>query len=108
MPTERANVLFVFCDELRAHAVPPTREDPTVTPHLDRFARQSLALTDMVATYPVCSPYRAILMSGRYSHQNGVLENCNSDREGTLNYLKPEAPLPAPELETPAIAKSQI
>ena len=35
MPAQRPNVLFVFCDELRAHAVPPTRTDPTVTPHLD-------------------------------------------------------------------------
>ena len=70
---EHPNILFVFCDELRAHAVPPTREDPTVTPNLDRFATESLPLTQAVATYPVCSPYRAILMSGRYPHGNGVL-----------------------------------
>jgi len=86
----RPNILFVICDELRAQAVPPTREDPTVTPNLDRFAGEALALTDMVATSPVCSPYRALLLSGRYPHANGVLENCNSDQEGTANYLKPE------------------
>lgn len=90
MAPRRPNILFVICDELRAQAVPPTREDPTVTPHLDRFAGEALALTDMVATSPVCSPYRALLLSGRYPHANGVLENCNSDQEGTANYLKPE------------------
>ena len=90
MPTQRPNVLFVICDELRVQAVPPTREDPTVTPNLDRFAAQALALTDVVATYPICSPYRALLLSGRYPHQNGVLENCNSDRKGTANYLSPD------------------
>ena len=84
------NILFVICDELRAQAVPPAREDPTVTPNLDRFADESLALTDMVATSPVCSPYRALLLSGRYPHANGVLENCNSDQEGTANFLKPD------------------
>ena len=90
MPNQRPNILFVICDELRAHAVPPTREDPTITPNLDRFAGEALALTDMVATYPICSPYRALLMSGRYPHHNGVLENCNSDQEGTANFLSPE------------------
>ena len=90
MPDQHPNILFVICDQLRAHAVPPTREDPTVTPNLDRFAGEARALTDMVATYPVCSPYRALLMSGRYPHGNGVLENCNSDQEGTANYLKPD------------------
>ena len=90
MAQRRPNILFVICDELRAQAVPPTREDPTVTPNLDRFADESLALTDMVATSPVCSPYRALLLSGRYPHANGVLENCNSDQEGTANYLKLE------------------
>ena len=90
MPNQRPNILFVICDELRAQSVPPTREDPTVTPYLDRFAGEARALTDMVATYPICSPYRALLMSGRYPHRNGVLENCNSDQEGTGNFLKPD------------------
>ena len=90
MAQPRPNIVLVICDELRAQAVPPTREDPTVTPNLDRFAGEALALTDMVATSPVCSPYRALLLSGRYPHANGVLENCNSDQEGNANYLKPE------------------
>ena len=60
-------------DELRAQAVPPTPEDPTLTPNLDRFAGEALAATDMVATYPMCSPYRALLLSCRYLHGNGVL-----------------------------------
>ena len=90
MAQRRPNIVLVICDELRAQAVPPTREDPTITPNLDRFADESLALTDMVATSPVCSPYRALLLSGRYPHANGVLENCNSDQEGTANFLKPD------------------
>ena len=91
MPTRLPNIVFVFPDELRAQAVPPTREDPTATPNLDRFAAESLALTQATATSPVCSPYRAMLLTGRFPHSTGVLEVCNSDQEGYSNFLAEDA-----------------
>ena len=53
-------------------------EEPVITPNLDRFSRESLVLTQAASNYPVCSPYRAMMMSGKYPHSNGVLANCNS------------------------------
>jgi N-acetylglucosamine-6-sulfatase/uncharacterized sulfatase len=82
-PARAPNLLFVFADELRAHAVGAANEDPVFTPNLDRFASQSLMLTDAVSNYPLCSPHRAMLMTGRYPHQNTVTGNCNSFRPGS-------------------------
>jgi arylsulfatase A-like enzyme len=73
------NLLIVFPDQMRAHAQGFMQEDPVLTPTLDRFAQESLVLTEAVSNYPVCSPFRAMLMTGKYPHANGVLANCNTN-----------------------------
>ncbi len=72
------NLVFVFPDQMRGQALAFMKEDPVLTPNLDRFATESLVLPNAVSNYPVCSPYRAMLMTGKYPHANGVLNNCNS------------------------------
>jgi len=60
------------------------KEDPVITPCLDEFAAQSLVLTDAVSSYPVCSPFRAQLFTGKYPVSNGVTTNCNSGKDVML------------------------
>lgn len=75
----RPNLVFVFADQMRAFSCGYRDDaDPVITPNLDRFASQGLTLTHAVSNYPVCSPYRAMLMSGCYPTRNGVPGNCNS------------------------------
>ena len=76
--TRRPNLVFVFPDQMRGQAMGFMKQDPAVTPCLDKFARECLVLTHAVSNYPVCSPYRAMLMTGKYPHANRVLSNCNS------------------------------
>lgn len=52
--------------------------DPVLTPNLDRFAREGVVFTNAVSNRPVCSPYRASLLTGRYPFSNGVTTNCYS------------------------------
>lgn len=77
---KRPNLVFVFPDQWRGQALGFLGEDPVVTPHLDAFAKESLVLRQAVANYPLCSPYRAMLMTGKYSHANRVTGNCRADR----------------------------
>lgn len=81
VPEKRPNLLIVFPDQMRGQALGFLNEDPVVTPRLDRFAQESLVLPDAVSNYPVCSPFRAMLMSGQYPFSNGVLGNCSSTTE---------------------------
>jgi arylsulfatase A-like enzyme len=90
MPNERPNILFVFPDQFRRQAVGFLGEDPVLTPNLDRFAEESCVLTHAVSTRPVCSPYRAMLLTGKYPHANGVVGNCNSNTVQHGNYLSAE------------------
>jgi len=78
-PRKRPNLVFVFPDQMRGQAMGFLKEDPALTPCLDRFASESVVFTQAVSNYPVCSPYRAMLMTGRMPHANGVLANCNSN-----------------------------
>lgn len=82
------NLVFVFPDEYRAQALGFANEDPVITPNLDRFSEESLVFTDAISNRPVCSPYRAMLFSGKYPHSNGVLGNVNSSTVRYENYLK--------------------
>jgi arylsulfatase A-like enzyme len=75
------NLVFVFPDQMRGQALGFMDQDPVITPHLDRFARESLVLTQAVSNYPVCSPFRAMLMTGTYPHANRVITNCTSRTE---------------------------
>ncbi len=50
--------------------------DPVITPHLDRFASEGVVFTHALSNRPVCSPYRASLLTGRYPFSTGVTTNC--------------------------------
>lgn len=78
MKNSHPNLVFVFADQMRAFACGYRRQDPVLTPHLDRFACQGTTLTHAYSNYPVCSPFRAMLMTGMYPCNNGVIHNCNS------------------------------
>ena len=85
--SDQPNLVFVFPDEYRSQAVGAANQDPVITPNLDAFAKESLVFTDAISNRPVCSPYRAMLFSGKYPHKNGVYGNVNSSTVQYENYL---------------------
>ena len=73
---QRPNLVFVFADQMRGSAMGFLGDEPVLTPNLDRLADQAVVFTEAASNYPVCSPYRAMLMTGQYPHRNGVVSNC--------------------------------
>ena len=45
------------------------------TPHFDQLARQGANWNRAYAANPVCSPNRACILTGRFSHQTGMVRN---------------------------------
>lgn len=78
----KPNLVYIFPDELRAQAMGFRGEDPVITPNLDAFAAESLVFQNAYSNSPLCSPYRGILFTGKYPHENGVVNNCHSGRPG--------------------------
>lgn len=76
--TIQPNLLIVFPDQMRGQAMGFMGQEPIKTPNIDRFAKESLVLTDAVSNFPICSPARASLMSGKYPFGHSVIQNNNS------------------------------
>ncbi len=73
MPTPRpANIVFVMSDDHAAHAISAYGSTVNRTPHLDRIARAGMRLDSVYCTNSICSPSRASILTGTYSHINGV------------------------------------
>ncbi|MDQ8180327.1 sulfatase [Pelagicoccus sp. SDUM812005] len=85
----RPNLVYVFPDQMRRHAMGFMKQDPVQTPNLDAFAKRSVVLSNACSTYPVCSPHRASLLTGQYPQTTGFYTNCRGDRPDL--YLKPES-----------------
>ncbi|MDN5201898.1 sulfatase [Fulvivirgaceae bacterium BMA10] len=89
--SQAPNLLIIYPDQMRGQAMGFLGDEPVLTPNLDRFAGESLVLTEAVANFPICSPSRAMLMTGKYPHANGVLHNCNTLSEPFGHELKESA-----------------
>lgn len=76
------NVLFVFSDQHRACSMPGEPYNDAAAPALARLASQGTTFTHCISNYPVCSPYRGILLTGRWPYQTGVIDNSLPLRRG--------------------------
>lgn len=93
--SEKPNILIIFPDQLRRYSAGYWSEDkfkdyvigkpdPVVTPNIDKLAKNGVVFTQAISNYPLCSPYRGMLMSGMYPEQNGIWNNCREGRDDSL------------------------
>jgi len=74
-PAGKPNIVFLLADQWRAKATGYEGDPNVKTPNLDRLARQSLNFRNVVSVCPVCTPYRAALMTGRFPTSTGMFLN---------------------------------
>src|SRR5918995_6230262 len=70
--TSRPNIIYIMTDDHAAHAIGAYGSRVNTTPHPDRLAREGALLTRVFATNAICTPSRAAILTGQYSHLNGV------------------------------------
>ncbi|HET6248542.1 MAG TPA: sulfatase [Tepidisphaeraceae bacterium] len=74
-PAPHPNILFILPDQWRAFATGYAGDPNVKTPNLDRLAAQSANFTNAVSTCPVCSPFRASLLTGQRATTHGIFLN---------------------------------
>ncbi len=73
--SERPNILFLLVDQWRAKATHFAGDANVRTPSLDRLAGEGIHFRNAVSVCPVCTPYRAALMTGRFPTSTGMFLN---------------------------------
>jgi arylsulfatase A-like enzyme len=71
----KPNVLFFFPDQVRANDTGYNGGKNIPTPNIDRFASQGVKFTNALSSCPLCTPYRAMLQSGRWPTLSGGVMN---------------------------------
>jgi arylsulfatase A-like enzyme len=72
---KKPNILFILADQWRASAFGYAGDPNVKTPQIDKLAAQSLNFVNAVSVLPVCTPYRAALMTGRFPTTTGMFLN---------------------------------
>ncbi|WP_019615261.1 sulfatase family protein [Psychromonas ossibalaenae] len=81
-PAKKPNLLIIFPDEMRTQALGFMNEDPSLTPNINKFAAQSVVLKQAVSNFPLCTPFRGMLMTGQYPYRNGIQGNSHTADAG--------------------------
>ncbi|WP_052700027.1 sulfatase family protein [Martelella endophytica] len=71
----RPNIIYVFADQLRRDALGCTGMANAATPNIDRFATEAMEMRQFVSNTPVCTAYRASLMTGKHTTSHGMVIN---------------------------------
>ena len=70
--TPRPNILYIMADDHGAQAIGAYGSRMNQTPHIDRLAREGMRFDQCFVTNSICTPSRACILTGKYSHINGV------------------------------------
>ncbi|QDT16660.1 sulfatase-like hydrolase/transferase [Alienimonas californiensis] len=79
------NVVFVLADDLGWSELGCYGNDFHETPHLDRLAAEGMRFTHAYAAAPVCSPYRAALLTGQHPARIGILDYLRPNSANALS-----------------------
>jgi Arylsulfatase A and related enzymes len=73
------NIVFILTDDHRYDAFGFLKSQTFIkTPHLDRMAAGGAYLPNAFATTSLCSPSRASILTGLYTHKHRVVDNNNA------------------------------
>ncbi|GBC97887.1 Arylsulfatase [bacterium HR17] len=73
--SRRPNLLFIFADQMRGMDMGCVGNKDVITPNLDRLAEEGTLFIRAYANVPVCTPSRAMLLTGKYPFKTRVVAN---------------------------------
>jgi arylsulfatase A-like enzyme len=76
----RPNIIFIMSDDHGYQAISAYGSNLIQTPNIDRIANGGMRFDDCFVTNSLCSPSRAVILTGQYSHLTGARDNSFSMR----------------------------
>ena len=72
---KKPNIIFIMSDDHAYQAISCYSDKLIQTPNIDRLANEGVRFVNSFVTNSICAPSRAVLLTGKYSHINGIIDN---------------------------------
>jgi arylsulfatase A-like enzyme len=75
---QKPNIIYIMSDDHAFQAISAyggPLKDLAPTPNIDRIAANGMRFNRCLVTNSICGPCRAVVLTGKYSHLNGFLDN---------------------------------
>jgi arylsulfatase A-like enzyme len=74
---EQPNILFIMADDHGYQAISSYGDKLIQTPNIDRIADEGVLFNNAFVCNSICGPSRACILTGKFSHKNGFMNNGN-------------------------------
>ncbi|MFK7805386.1 MAG: sulfatase [Anaerolineae bacterium] len=91
MLQDQPNILIIYPDQMRHDVMGCAGNRVIKTPFLDQLVKEGVQFNNAHVSYPLCCPFRASLMTGKYAQSHGMLQNhfpIDTNQEFLANLLK--------------------
>lgn len=85
---DRPNIIFIMSDDHASKAISAYDSTLIQTPNIDRLAQEGIRFTNANVTNSLCAPSRAVMLTGKFSHLNGLRDNRDTFNGDQMNWLK--------------------
>lgn len=82
---KRPNIVIIIGDDNAYQAISAYNPELVKTPNIDRIANEGVRFDKAYVTNSLCGPSRAVMITGKYSHKNGFIDNDHSHFNGAQN-----------------------
>ena len=86
--SKKPNILFIMADDHASQAMSCYGSRINRTPGLDRVAKEGIRFESCFCTNGLCAPSRAVILTGRHSHLNGIRDNAHPFDGSQLTFPK--------------------
>lgn len=91
MLMNKPNIVILMADQLTASALRTYGNKVSLTPNIDKLAREGVVFESAYCNSPLCAPSRASLMTGQFISRNSVFDNAaefHADSPTFCHYLR--------------------
>ena len=71
----RPNIIYIMSDDHAYQAISAYGYGLNKTPNIDKLANQGMLFNRAFVTNSICGPSRAVMLTGKFSHINGFIDN---------------------------------
>lgn len=73
--SRQPNILIMYPDQMRYDAMGCAGNPVIKTAQIDRLASEGVMFTEAYTSYPICCPFRASVLTGKYAQGHGMVQN---------------------------------